>query len=72
MDTIADFTELQQGTFHLTIEGNMFKVEVRFPLKAVKNVDNSPEFARYNLYEKDAERRKCEMAGNWQRDCHRL
>jgi signal transduction histidine kinase len=39
------FTELQQGTFHLTIEGDMFKVEVRFPLKAVKNVDNSPEFA---------------------------
>ena len=39
------FTELQQGTFHLTIEGDMFKVEVRFPLKAVKNVDNSSEFA---------------------------
>ena len=39
------FTELQQGTFHLTVEGDMFKVEVGFPLKAVKNVDNSPEFA---------------------------
>ena len=39
------FTELQQGTIHLTIEGDMFKVEVRFPLKAVKNVDNSSEFA---------------------------
>ena len=39
------FTELQQGTFRLTVEGDMFKVEVGFPLKAVKNVDNSPEFA---------------------------
>lgn len=39
------FTELQQGTFRLTVEGDMFKVEVRFPLKTVKNVDNSPEFA---------------------------
>lgn len=39
------FTELQQGRFRLTVEGDMFKVEVRFPLKTVKNIDNSPEFA---------------------------